>query len=109
MISFSHINRYIYKYIPYLRALEGEVLQPGEHPAAAVHRAHQLVGGAQADGEGQQLGVVAGALGFHQPGRSLQPANNLQPAATSQLSVCNSLHLYVRKQSWSVIRAQLGG
>ena len=30
----------------YLRALEGEVLEPGQHPTPGVHRAHQLVGGA---------------------------------------------------------------
>ena len=29
-----------------LRALEGEVLEPGQHPAPGVHGAHQLVGGA---------------------------------------------------------------
>ena len=29
-----------------LRALEGEVLEPRQHPTPGVNRAHQLVGGA---------------------------------------------------------------
>ena len=63
-----------------LRALEGEVGEPGKHPATAVHRGHELVGGAEVDGEPEVLGVVAGSLAPHDPGRSFQPAHNLKTA-----------------------------
>ena len=63
-----------------LRALECEVGEPGEHPATAVHRGHELVGGAEGDGEPEVLGVVACSLAPHDPGRSFQPAHDLKTA-----------------------------
>ena len=71
-----------------LGALEGEVLQPGQHPAPGVHGAHKLVGGAQADREGEVLGVVLGPQGGHEASGALQPAHHLQPPLRGQLSVC---------------------
>ena len=63
-----------------LRALEGEVGEPGEHPAAAVHRGHELVRGAEGDGEAEVLGVVARPLAPHDASGSFQPAHDLQTA-----------------------------
>ena len=72
-----------------LGALEGEVLEPGQHAAPGVHGAHQLVGGAQADCEGQVLGVVLRLDGVHVASGALQPAHHLQPPASAELGVCN--------------------
>ena len=72
-----------------LRALEGEVGEPGQHPAARVHRRHQLVGAAQRHREGELLGTVPGAERGHEAGGSLQPPHHLQTPAGGQLRVWN--------------------
>ena len=72
-----------------LRTLEGEVLQPGQHPAPRVHRAHQLVGGAETHGEGEVLGVVLGLDAVHIPCGALQPPNHLQAPGGAELCVWN--------------------
>ena len=71
-----------------LGALEGEVLEPGQHAAPGVHGAHQLVGGAQADCEGQVLGVVSRPQSGHQASGALQPPHHLQTTLRGQLGVC---------------------
>ena len=63
-----------------LRALECEVGEPSEHPAAAVHCGHELVRRTEGDGESEVLGVVARPLAPHDTGGSFQPAYDLQTA-----------------------------
>ena len=70
-----------------LGTLEGEVLEPGQHPSSGVHSAHQLVGGAQADSEGEVLGVVLSPQSRDEASGALEPAHYLQTSLSGQLRV----------------------
>ena len=78
---------FLHLFLGVLRALEREVLQPGEHATPRVHGAHQLVGAAEADREGQVLAVVLRLLGVNVASWTLEPSDHLQPAAGAQLRV----------------------
>ena len=75
-----------------LGTLEGEVLQPGQHPPPGVHRAHQLVGGAETHGEGEVLSVVLGLYAVHIACGALQPPDHLQTPASAELRVWNGFY-----------------
>ena len=77
----------LHLFLGLLRTLEREVLQSPQHPAPGVQRAHQLVGGAQTDGECQVLGILLRLLRVNIASGSLQPANYLQAPAGAELSV----------------------
>ena len=85
------LSVFLHLFLSILRTLEGEVLQPGQHPPPGVDSADQLVGGAERDGEGQVLGVVPGPQAGHEASGTLQPAHYLETLASRELGVCNNI------------------
>lgn len=83
---------FLHLFLGVLRALEREVLQPGEHATPGVHGAHQLVRAAQTDREGQVLAVVLRLLGVNISSWTLEPSDHLQTSAGAQLSVQETFH-----------------
>ena len=79
----------LHLFLGFLRTLESEVLQSPQHAAPGVQGAHQLVGGAQADSEGQVFRILLRLLRVNIASWSLQPTNNLESSASVELRVCN--------------------
>ena len=80
---------FLHLFLRFLRTLERKALQSPQHPASGVHGAHQLVGGAKADSEGQVFRILLRLLRVNIASWSLQPTNNLESSASVELRVCN--------------------
>ena len=78
---------FLHLFLCFLRTLESEALQPGQHPPPRVDSADQLVGAAKADTECQVFMILLGLLRVNIPGGSLQPAHYFQPSAGAELRV----------------------
>ena len=81
------LSVFLHLFLSILRTLEGEVLQPCQHPPPGVDSADQLVGGAERDGEGQVLGVVPRPQAGHEASGTLQPAHYLETPPSGELGV----------------------